>query len=254
MWRGIRYATAARFAPPVPVEAWTGTRSATRPGAQAPQLPSILDRMLGPASLPQHEECLTLDVWAPPPEPGAATGPCLDPWRSVHERDRRRTLVRRRGVRAGRMRAGHLQLSPGRLGFLAARARPGRREPRAARPDRRAHLVQIAAFGGDPGNVTAFGESAGALGIVALLTSPLAEGRFDRLGDEPVAVAAADPRTGPRRGGRAGDVKLSVDDADAWRALPVDALLAAQAEVLGGKDPFTAFAPTPDDIVVPAPG
>ena len=114
---------------------------------------------------------------------GAATGPCLDPWRGVHERDRRRTLVRRRGVRAGRMRAGHLQLSPGRARLpRRAGARPGRREPRAARPDRRAHLggEEIAAFGGDPGNVTAFGESAERSSIVALLTSPLAEGQFDR--------------------------------------------------------------------------
>jgi para-nitrobenzyl esterase len=260
VWRGIPYATAERFAPPELVHAWTGTRSADRPGPQAPQLPSVLDRMLGPASLPQHEQCLTLDVWAPPPEPGArrpvlvwihggafTNGTGAAPWFDG----------------AAFVRAGCVLVTCnyrlGALGFLAAPAL-GPAAGNLGLLDQISALTwvreEIAAFGGDPGNVTAFGESAGGLSIVALLTSPLAEGRFDRAWA--MSPSLSQLRTQERALDAADELaraaELSLDDADGWRALPVDTLLAAQAEVLGGKDPFTAFAPTPDDIVVPAAG
>lgn len=260
VWRGIPYATADRFAPPVPIERWAGTRPATSPGPQAPQLPSILDRMLGPASLPQHEQCLTLDVWAPPPEPGSrrpvlvwihggafTNGTGAAPWFDG----------------SAFVRAGCVLVSCNyRLGALGFLANPAL-DPAAGNLgllDQLAALTwvreEVAAFGGDPANVTVFGESAGGLSVVTLLTSGLAEGRFDR--GWAMSPSLSQLRTAERARGAADELAqaagLSLDDVDGWRTLPVDALLSAQAEVLRGKDPFTAFAPTPDGIVVPSEG
>jgi para-nitrobenzyl esterase len=52
----------------------------------------------------------------------------------------------------------------------------------------------ISKFGGDPGNVTIFGESAGALDVGVLMTSPLAKGLFQRvIGESGPVVLAGDP-------------------------------------------------------------
>jgi para-nitrobenzyl esterase len=51
----------------------------------------------------------------------------------------------------------------------------------------------IAAFGGDPGNVTIFGQSAGAMAITSLMTSPLTEGLFQRAIAESIMGGGASP-------------------------------------------------------------
>jgi para-nitrobenzyl esterase len=277
VWRGIPYATADRFERPQPVSPWSGDQDATTPGPQAPQLASILDQMLGPTGLPQSEACLTLNVWAPPagnvwaPPAGNVWAPPAGSRHRGHP-----VLVWIHGGAftngtgsapwyegAAFARAGcvlvTLNYRLGAFGFLSA---PGL-DPAAGNLgllDQIAALRwvrdEIGAFGGDPHDVTVFGESAGGLSVISLLTSPLAEGLFHR------AWAMSPSLTQLRPSERARAVAAEViehaglapADLAGLRALPTERLLAAQGAVLRNGDPFTAFAPTPDGTVVPDAG
>jgi para-nitrobenzyl esterase len=89
----------------------------------------------------------------------------------------------------------------------------------------------ITAFGGDPANVTIFGESAGGMSVCDLMTMPAAQGRFHR------AIAQSGPpaaTTMARAEEHAAKLmaELGVTDPVQLRAVPVDALLAAQRAVV----------------------
>ncbi len=202
---GIPYATAPRFAPPGPQPGWTGVRDAVGPGPAAPQ-PRRAAAKFTHGELPAtDEQCLNLNVFTPG----------LD--------DRRPVFV---WLHGGGFAIGHAgaSLYSGerlaaaadavvvtvnyRLGSLGWLGHPGL----AAGPDAPAAnwglLDQIAAlewvrdniaaFGGDPAEVTLAGQSAGALSAMDLLVAPGAAGLFRRvalqsppLGDVAQAPAAA---------------------------------------------------------------
>jgi len=174
---------AHRFAPPQPVVPWTGERDATRAGPCAPQrikpFPALdLIALVGDGGA-RGEDYLTLNVWAP----SGAQGRPVMVW--IHgggfvagSKDapvQDGTSFARDGVVCVA-----INYRMGIDGFLPIPGVPtniGLRDMLAA-----LRWVQdtIAAFGGDPDNVTVFGESAGAMAIADLVASPLAKGLFRR--------------------------------------------------------------------------
>jgi para-nitrobenzyl esterase len=113
----------------------------------------------------------------------------------------------------------------------------------------------IEAFGGDPGNVTIFGQSAGAMAITSLMTSPLTDGLFHRaiaqsiMGggaspNSPNATLAAQEQAGAQQAGNAG-----LDTLEAMRALTPDEVTStfrAQTMIVDNyvipEDPAIVFA------------
>jgi para-nitrobenzyl esterase len=172
-----------RFREPQPVEPWPGVRDATRPGPRAPQsLPKPIDIDFGPwTGTPGVEgpDYLTLNVFsredarARPVMVFIHGGSFVAGSKDVPIYDG--TAFARDGVVCV-----VINYRLGIEGFLPAPGIPtnlGLRDMIAALGWVRAN---IAAFGGDPGNVTLFGESGGAWCIAALMASPLAKGLFHR--------------------------------------------------------------------------
>ncbi|MCP3735748.1 carboxylesterase family protein [Sphingomonas sp. RP10(2022)] len=185
-YRDIPYAAppvgALRFAPPAPVAPWSGVRTAS--GANAPQRTRTVPQ-LDAAPLIGHgwakgDDYLTLDVWCPAGD--ATARPVM-------------VFIHGGGFVVGSKNASvqdgasfardgivyvAIQYRMGVDGFLPIPGVPtnlGLRDMIAALGWVR---DEIAAFGGDPANVTVFGESAGAMAIADLIASPLARGLFQR--------------------------------------------------------------------------
>ncbi|MFC9479617.1 carboxylesterase/lipase family protein [Streptomyces griseus] len=259
-YRGIPYAAAPfgvhRFRAPAAVEPWEGVRDALEFGPTAPQRPyrPPLDRLIPEVDVP-GDECLNLNVWAP--ERAAGPLPVLVWIHGGSLRNGSAAMPLYDGEAFAR--DGVVLVSVNyRLGVEGFGVFPDA-------PDNRGLLDQIAAltwvrdniagFGGDPARVTVCGESAGAISIAALLTSPRAAGLFHR-----AVLQSGAPHTVPRDRGartvRAMAKALRVPaTAEAFAAVDRARLLDAQHEVVGGADPISGgpgFHIVVDDDVVPA--
>lgn len=165
-----------RFAPPAAVEPWSGVRLAVKHGPAAPQSPPTAGRTVVDLSVDAtDEDCLTLSVWTPDPSSGADLpvmvwihgGAFVAGGNRVPSYDGRRLAARGVVVVSINYRLGLLGWL--RCEALGATGNQGLADQLAA-----LHWVQdeIRAFGGDAGNVTVFGASAGAGSIAALLSVP----------------------------------------------------------------------------------
>ena len=198
-FHGIPYATdpvgPLRFRAPQPPEAWAGVRDASTFAPSSMQSPTSLFSGTIPGNhvAATSERCLTLDVWAPD-EPGdlpvlvwVAGGAYLTGGTSIETYDGS-GLAADEGVvvvsvnyRLGVLGFGWF----GALGHDEAGA--GGRWPGDTNCGLRDQLAaldwvkhNVAAFGGDPANVTVFGESAGAGSLAHLLASPALAGSVRR--------------------------------------------------------------------------
>ena len=199
-FRGVPYgastAGANRFMPPRPVAPWAGVRDASDYAGQAPQArlgPAPRAEMVNfsgpPDTSPETEDCLTLNVWSAALD-RAARRPVMVWLHGGAFSYGSSNTMRLQGMRLcskgnvvlvtvnQRLNIfGHLDLSRFGGAEYAASGNAGTLDMIAA-----LHWVRdnIAAFGGDPGNVTIFGESGGGGKVSTLLALPSARGLFHR--------------------------------------------------------------------------
>ena len=173
-----------RWRPPQPPQAWTAPRLCEYPSPSAPQP----DFMGSPG--PVDEDCLALNIWAPADAAGKRLpvmvwlhgGGFVIGSGSILFYDG--SNIARKGVV---MVSFNYRLGP--LGWLAHPALSAEADDDSSGNyglmDQIAALQwvrdNIAAFGGDPGNVTLFGQSAGAISICRLMCSPPAQGLFHKV-------------------------------------------------------------------------
>jgi len=188
-FRGIPYAAAPigdlRWRAPRPAPAWQGVRDGSTFGPDCVQ-PSYYPELRGTG---QSEDCLTLNVWTPAKQTREALpvmvwiyGGGFISGSGSHPSYEGMSL------------AGHgvvlvtLNYRMGLFGFMAHPAltaeSPSNASGNYGLMDQVAALQwvkrNVVAFGGDPNRVTVFGQSAGAMSIEALMTSPLADGLFQQ--------------------------------------------------------------------------
>lgn len=201
IFKGIPYAAppvgALRWKPPQAPAKWEGVRSATDFGPPCPSVdPAKIqqgrrllaaggDIFIGvPTAAGSSEDCLHLNIWAPAAAKRAAVMVWIQPLGASSLSVFDGAVFARDGVVMVTMDYRQLTLGNFAHPALTKEARPNDPLGRFQTMDQMAALrwvkQNIAAFGGDPGNVTVFGESAGGASALQLLTIPEARSLVDK--------------------------------------------------------------------------
>jgi para-nitrobenzyl esterase len=236
VFKGVPYAAPPvgpwRWRPPQPPVRWTGERSAAAAGASCMQ---PVDPAGGGAV---SEDCLTLELFVPKVAAKAPVMVWLHGGGNVQGAGSKAAYDGSAFARDGVLLVAiNYRLGP--LGFFAHPALTrlaAPEEPLASYGvmDQIAALQwvrrNIAAFGGDPGNVTLFGESAGGQDVLVLLAAPAARGLFAKAiaespghGWEPLPALAAVEAEGERAAVKAGLAAGAT--AAQLRAIPAERLV-----------------------------
>lgn len=237
-FRGIQYAAAPvgalRWKPPQPVASWKGIKPALSYRSNCPQLASLFGH------LSTNENCLFLNVFTPPKATAASKLPVMF-W--IHGgslitgagSDYNPSALVEQGVVVVT-----INYRLGLLGFLAAPALSAESATHSSGDyglmDQQAALAwvhrNIARFGGNPKNVTIFGESAGGLSVRSHLLSPRSKGLFAKAIVESGAYTETLPTEAQAEAaGSAIATRLGCPDqtASCLRAVPVERLLKVEA-------------------------
>ena len=227
-----------RWREPSPVGRWKGVRDAVTYGPPCVQNPYFIRN----AKEVAREDCLYLNVWTPAMPSSRERKPVMV-WipgggnfaGASDERTNGEKLIRHDVVVVS------LNYRLGLFGFFShpelTRESPHRASGNQGILDQLAALrwvhANIARFGGDPENVTIFGESAGSFDVSVLMTSPLSRGLFRRvIGQSGAVVLVGDP--------------LSLNDAEA-RGVSL-----AETWGAGTKPSITALRAVPTTAILDA--
>jgi para-nitrobenzyl esterase len=265
VFRGVPYGSlepGRRFQLPQPPQPWTDVRDAVEYGPQAIQIPYAGPPM--PAVFwgkeTMAEDCLTLNVWSPGLDgerrpvmvwlhpggfsAGSASAPLTDGGNLARRGD---VVVVSLNHRLNIF--GYLYLAELGGSAYADSGNAGQFDQLLALQWVQAN---IAAFGGDPDNVTLFGESGGGCKIAALMTMPQAQGLFHKgIMESGPMMKGVEPRTATAAA-RLVMASLGISEGDVAKleTVPAEALLKAYGDAVGAGH-FGTFSPVTDGRGLP---